>query len=169
MTIRRLHPLDAADFRALRLRALREHPEAFTSSVEEALRRPLEDAAQRLAPDSEDQFWGAFNGEMLVGMVGLHREPREKTRHKALVVAMYVAPEHARRGIGKALLHAVVAQARADGLESLTLTVTVGNHGAERLYTGMGFVSYGIEPRAIQVQGQCFGKNLMQLDLLAQG
>jgi hypothetical protein len=38
MNIRRLLSTDAADFRALRLRALREHPEAFTSSFEEASR-----------------------------------------------------------------------------------------------------------------------------------
>lgn len=165
MTIRRLHIADARDFRALRLRALREHPEAFTSSFEEAVHRPLEDSVRRLAPDADERFWGAFDGEMLVGMVGLHPEQSAKTRHKAKVVAMYVAPEHTRRGIGKALLHALVAQARTDGLESLTLTVTAGNHEAERLYADVGFVSFGIEPRAIKVQNQCYGKNHMRLDL----
>ena len=39
--IRLLVPDDAAVYRALRLRALREHPEAFTSSFEEETVRPL--------------------------------------------------------------------------------------------------------------------------------
>lgn len=166
MNIRRLLSTDAAEFRALRLRALREHPEAFTSSFEEATLKPLAESEQRLAPQSNEHFWGAFDGEVLVGMVGLDYEQRMKARHKALVVAMYVAPEQSRRGIGGALLDELVAQARADGLESLTLTVTVGNQGAERLYLDAGFVSFGIEPQAIKVQHQYFGKNQMRLSLM---
>ena len=39
--IRRLMPDDAGEYRTLRLRALREHPDAFTSSFEEEQIRPL--------------------------------------------------------------------------------------------------------------------------------
>ena len=40
--IRLLTDADAARWRDLRLRMLREHPDAFGSSYEEALARPLE-------------------------------------------------------------------------------------------------------------------------------
>jgi hypothetical protein len=62
--IRRLMPDDAGEYRTLRLRALREHPDAFTSSFEEEQIRPLAWAQARLRPDAErphDFFSGRFH------------------------------------------------------------------------------------------------------------
>lgn len=71
MPIRRLTPDDAPAYRALRLRALREHPDAFTSDREDANARPLENSRQRLASASVP-FWGA------------HRDRRQRIGHSAL-------------------------------------------------------------------------------------
>lgn len=166
MQIRRLSPEDAQAFRALRLRALREHPQAFTSSHEEDAQVPLQVTAARL-DSPRHSFWGAFHGQELVGMLGLERETRAKNRHKATVVAMYVAPEAAGRGVGRQLLEALLAQARGERLESLVLTVTEGNDSARRLYERCGFRSFGIEPRAIKLGERAYAKNHMVLDLTA--
>ena len=171
--IRRLTPGDALDYRALRLRAFHDHPEAFTSSYEEEAGKPLSHSQERLAPTSPGWFWGAFVRDpllpagRLVGSVGLDREQRIKNRHKAVVLGMFVAPEQARRGLGRALLDALLIEARASDLELLVLTVTCGNDGAERLYLGAGFASYGIEPGAIKIANRRFGKNHMFLQLRA--
>ena len=58
MPIRRLTPDDAAAYRELRLRALREHPEAFTSDWQTERSRPPEESRQRLASVSVP-FWVA--------------------------------------------------------------------------------------------------------------
>lgn len=165
MHIRRLLPSDAAAHQALRLRALREHPEAFTSSFEEESLKPLASSQQRLEPTSPTCFWGAFVDATLVGQLGLERELRTKGRHKALVLGLYVAPEHARQGIARALLKTLLAAARASELELLVLTVTRGNQAAESLYRDAGFVSYGVEPGAIKVNNQRFDKNHLFLQL----
>ncbi|MEI8030527.1 MAG: GNAT family N-acetyltransferase [Comamonadaceae bacterium] len=167
MQIRRLLSSDATEYRALRLRALHDHPEAFTSCYEEEVLKPLASSEQRLADASPVKFWGAIVDGKLVGTVGLDREQRLKVQHKALVIGMYVAPEYARCGIAHALLHTLLADARASHLELLVLTVTSGNQGAERLYLDAGFVSWGIEPGAIKVQHQRFSKNHMFLQLAA--
>lgn len=164
--IRVLTPADASDYRALRLRMLREHPDAFTSSYEEESQHPLPVTEARLA-SPRVTFWGAFIDGTLRGMVGLDREARAKNRHKATVVGMYVAPEAAGLGLGRALLQALVAQARAEPLTLLVLTVTEGNAKPQRLYEDCGFRSFGIEPKAIQVAGTYFAKNHMALDLTA--
>ena len=163
-TIRLLTPADAASYRTLRLRGLREHPDAFTSSFEEDSRQPLQKAETRLA-SSHTTFWGAFRGQELYGVVGMEREAREKNRHKATVVGMYVAPEASGQRLGARLLDALLAQARSEGLEALVLTVTEGNDTAQRLYERAGFRSFGIEPRAIKVDGRYFAKNHMVLEL----
>lgn len=163
--VRHLTATDAPAFRALRLRALREHPEAFTSSHEEDEKLPLAATEQRLHSSEERRFWGAFGSAALCGIVGLEREQRAKNRHKATIVGMYVAPECAGRGIGSALVDAVLREARTSRLELLVLTVTQGNHAATRLYEQAGFRSFGVEPDAIRVGGRSFAKKHMYLEL----
>lgn len=164
MEIRLLSADDASAYRALRLRALWEYPQAFTSSHAEDEKLPLAATEKRL-DSSHRRFWGAFEDGELVGMVGLDRETRPKNHHKATVVGMYVAHERMGRGIGRALLHALIDDARAWGLELLVLTVTHAESSARRLYERCGFRSFGIEPRAIKVDGHYFAKNHMYLEL----
>jgi RimJ/RimL family protein N-acetyltransferase len=152
--VRRLLPADAPAYRALRLRALLEHADAFTSSHDEDSAKPLAATQQRLAADSGDTVWGAFAGEALIGMIGLGREPRMKIRHKGVVFGMYVAHEHCGRGVGAALLAHLIDEARSDPLlHQLTLTVTATNDGARTLYERAGFAAFGVEPRAVRIGG----------------
>jgi RimJ/RimL family protein N-acetyltransferase len=164
MRIRRLAAPDVPAFRALRLRALKEHPEAFTSSYEEDAAQPPQMTEARLAASSFEA-WGAHEGEVLVGIIGLERERRAKNRHKGTVVGMYVTPEALGQGIGRALLAALVSHARDTGLQSLVLTVTEGNQPAQRLYEAAGFRVFGTEPDAVRVGGRSWAKHHMHLDL----
>jgi ribosomal protein S18 acetylase RimI-like enzyme len=167
--LRRLLPADAAAYRALRLRGLLEHADAFTSSYEEERDKPLATTERRLAPDGDDIVWGAFSGAALAGVIGLGRETRTKNRHKATVFGMYVAPEHCGRGIGAALLSHLIGEARRQpGLLQLVLTVTDTNDGARALYERAGFRSFGVEPRAIRVGSRYHGKIHMILFLTPQ-
>lgn len=168
-TVRLLAPFDASAYRALRLRALREYPEAFTSSDEEEPARPAGWSEERLTADPgkpHDFFLGTFQDEVLLGTVGLQGRYRPKERHNATVVGMFVAPEGARRGLGMALMQDLLARARAlPGLEQVDLTVTEGNGQAQRLYARCGFTVYGVLPHAIKVDGHDHAKVLMTLRL----
>lgn len=166
MSIRPLTPDDTPTYRELRLRALREHPQAFTSDWEDASKRPLEESRQRLA-SAGVTFWGAFDERAaLCGMVGLECSSRAKQWHRGTVVAMYVAREAAGRGLGRDLLRALMLHAKAIGLTDLGLTVTEGNTSALRLYQEAGFTEFGNEPRAIMVEGRPHAKVHMHLHLL---
>lgn len=164
MEIRRLAANDAATFRELRLRGFREHPEAFTTSAEELEALSVGDMAARLAAPHL-KFWGAFDDGKLCGHVGLERETRLKAWHKGTVIGMYVTPDVRGQGVGLRLLQALLPQARSDGILHLVLTVTDGNTGATSLYESCGFRSFGIEPRAIRVDGRFFAKNHMYLEI----
>ena len=165
MQIRRLQVCDALIYRAFRLRALQEHPDAFTSSFEEENVRPLADSEKRLAAEGAEKFWGAFVEGEMAGMVGLDCETRAKCRHQAALVGMYVASEHAGQGLGRALVAAVLQGARASGVELVVLSVTDGNKAACALYTRAGFRTLGVQPDAIRVGGVSFGKQFMYLQL----
>jgi ribosomal protein S18 acetylase RimI-like enzyme len=167
MEIRQLTPSDAPTYRALRLRALREHAEAFSSSHQDDEMQPLSATEKRLLPGDASRFWGVFDEGRLVGAVGLEREQRSKTRHKGKVIGMYVAPEVAGRGVGRALIDRLIAEARLSGIELLVLTVTDGNVPATRLYERAGFHSFGVEPDAIRVDGRGYAKRHMVLEMKA--
>ena len=163
--IRRLEVSDAPVYRALRLRALHEHEDAFTSSFEEENIRPLLDTEKRLQAVEAGKLWGAFVSGNIAGMVGLSLETRIKSRHKGMLVSMYVAPEYTGKGLGLSLVDTVVKDARACGLELVTLTVTDSNQAAIALYKKCGFTALGTEPDAIRVNGVSFGKTHMYLSL----
>jgi ribosomal protein S18 acetylase RimI-like enzyme len=169
LTIRRLGVQDAEAYRSLRLRGLREHPEAFTSSAEEEDGRPLAWSAERLAANTarpHDFFLGAFKDGVLRGAVGLQGRYRAKEQHNATVVGMYVAPELAGQGAGLALMVALVQQARVYlALAQIDLTVTAGNDRALHIYRRCGFTVFGVLDRAIKVQDQYHAKIHMVLRL----
>ncbi|MFN4161207.1 MAG: GNAT family N-acetyltransferase, partial [Stenotrophomonas sp.] len=136
MHIARLQASDAAPYRELMLQAYETAADAFTSTAEERAAEPDAFWTRRIAdPAGMGVAFGAFEAQALVGTVALAFSARPKTRHKAEVVGMYVAPSARGAGVGRALLGAAIAHAgtRA-GLLLLTLTVTEGNEAAQRVY-----------------------------------
>lgn len=163
--IRLLTPADAAAYKALREQALRDAPEAFVSDYATARQRPAAEYAQRFGkPLSGTFFLGAFDVQgRMVGSVGCERSPLVKQRHNASVVAMMVAAQAQRQGMGRALLmHCLALAERVPGLEQLTLMVTASNTHAVRLYERAGFRAWGLQPRAILVNGTAYDKLHMQ-------
>jgi ribosomal protein S18 acetylase RimI-like enzyme len=152
--VRRLKRQDASSYRSLMLEAYELHPDAFTSSVAERASLPLSWWESRVKEDLDpaEMVLGAFQGSRLTGVVGVSFEAREKARHKAHLFGMYVPSASRQSGIGKALVLAVLEQARArKGVKLVQLTVTQGNDAAQGLYERCGFSVFGIEPLAIAV------------------
>lgn len=161
--VRRLCADDFTAWRALRLRALRDHPEAFGSSFDEESARPIDVVRARFdTPPDEGGIFGAHNESgQLIGMAGIMRETGRKMRHKAFIWGMYVTPEARGQGVGEALLGATLAIARAWPVEQVTLMVVTANEGARRLYERLGFAVYGTEPRALRLDDRYLDEHLM--------
>ena len=157
-TIRRLAPPDLGAYKALRDALLAAHPEAFTSDAATERARPADSYRARIGADQTDAAHaghftlGAWQGTRLVGALGCEPDPRIKVRHIAQLIGMMVVADARRAGVGRALLEACIASARAaGGIEMLTLSVTAGNTAALRLYERAGFTRYASLPRAIRV------------------
>jgi GNAT superfamily N-acetyltransferase len=104
MLIRTLTPEDAAAFQTLRLRGLKECPEAFASSYEEEAGTPLEEIERHLKPKTDSAIVGAFREGELVGLTGVQREGMAKLAHKAFIWGVYVAPEARGNGVGSKIV-----------------------------------------------------------------
>jgi RimJ/RimL family protein N-acetyltransferase len=167
MHVVRLQPSDAPQYRELMLEAYELASDSFTSTAGERAAEPESFWVKRIAdPCGLSAAFGAFEGKQLIGTVALEFSAKPKTKHKGLVIGMYTVPAARGNGVGRALLEAIVAHARAkDGLLSLTLTVTEGNEPAVNLYRSFGFKTFGVEPMAIHTPSGFKGKLHMWLPL----
>lgn len=171
LALRELADADLPAYKALRDHALAHHEDAFTSDAATEALRSADSYAARLGrgggnDDASGFTLGAFRGDALVGAITCERDPRSKVRHVGHIVGTMVHADEQRRGVGQALLDALIARASADPeLHQLTLSVTAGNAAAERLYARAGFVRYGTLPRAIRVGGRFLDKHHLVLNL----
>jgi ribosomal protein S18 acetylase RimI-like enzyme len=165
--IRQLKPSDAESYWGLRLEALKQNPEAFASSYEEALQRqnPVEQVAKNLNTEGSYTF-GAFEGKELIGVVTLVQEKASKLQHRANIFAMYVTPKKQGVGAGRALLTEAVHKAKnIEGIEKVNLSVVSTNEKAKKLYASLGFKVFGIEEKALKNQHVYYDEEHMVLFL----
>lgn len=167
MRVAPLAPSHLSEYRELMLRGYAESPDAFTSTAEERAREPDSWWLQRIAdPTGLSAAFGCFDGETLAGTVTVEFSSKPKTRHKAHLIGMFVAPEARGRGAAHLLLEAALDHCKSrGGIASVTLTVTEGNEPAIALYRAAGFRSFGLEPIAILTPEGYRAKVHMQLTL----
>jgi ribosomal protein S18 acetylase RimI-like enzyme len=104
---------------------------------------------------------GEVAGYVRVGRVF----PIAASDHVLMITGIAVDPACQRQGVGRALLDAAVAEARARGARRLTLRVLAHNDGAVRLYEGAGFVVEGVLRGEFFLDGVYVDDLLMALDL----
>lgn len=164
-----IRPLGEADwpaFRQIRLEALREAPEAFSSDYESNRDKPDAEWISRVGPTPDLFVLGAFRDGQIVGLAGFRRENMTKLRHKADVWGVFVSPGARGLGLGRRLMTELISRARAvEGVEQLLLTVVSDNEPARQLYLSLGFTPFGREPRAMRLGDRYLDEDFMILPL----
>jgi ribosomal protein S18 acetylase RimI-like enzyme len=143
-SVRSFNPSEWPIYKALRLRALEESPNAFGSTLALEIERPDTAWNERLknaASSGQDcVFLAEFEGTPS-GLVWAKADPNElSTVH---ILPMWVAPNARGRGIGDKLLRAAILWAKQYGASFVKLGATCGNTPAIRLYQRAGFVEIG--------------------------
>ena len=165
-----LSEANAPQYKAVMLHAYEYAADAFTSTPEERAREPDAWWVKRIAdPQSLTIAFGAFAGTDIVGTLALEFSAKPKTRHKALVVGMYVMPVWRGNGLARALLQAAIAHCVARGdISVMQLEVTQGNEPATKLYEQLGFSPFGLEPMAVLTPSGFKAKIHMWLSLVGR-
>jgi ribosomal protein S18 acetylase RimI-like enzyme len=163
LSIRILDAKDAESFQALRLKGLRNAPEAFGSSYEEEVDLPMDEIRRRLG-NRPNAVFGGFAESSLVGVAGFAGNPKLKQRHKGLLWGVYVDPQWRGHQLGKRLTQAVIDHARHHA-DVLHATVMASNISARTLYLGLGFTVFGIEEDALRIGDKSYVDELLRLDL----
>ncbi|WP_410501832.1 N-acetyltransferase [Exiguobacterium acetylicum] len=161
MEIRQLTAKDATLYKALRLEALRNHPEAFGSDYEAEKDRPIEQYAKRFESEQASTFGVLHEGE-LVGIVTVVCLEPVKMKHRANLFAMYVTPRIRKQQVGRRLVQEALRILEKQPLiEQVHLSVVRTNEAAKALYQSLGFQSYAIEPRALKIGDTYHDEELM--------
>ncbi len=166
MEFRRLSAADAEAFRRVRLHGLQESPQAFSADYELSAMQPVEHFASRLQDEVDTFVLGAFVDGQLVGVGGFYREDGPKLRHKGVIWGVYVMPGHRSGGLGRRLISEIIANAaQAPDIQQINITVTAANERARQLYHAMGFEPWGLERRALWIDGQYYDDEHMVMFL----
>jgi len=134
---------DAAAYNDFFRQGTLAHPDSLRISAADIAAAPFQTGPSErgctLLARSADGQWQ--------GVVTVERESgREKRRHIAWVLRMYVRADASGRGVGRALLRAAVAKGRElPGVAKLNLTVAAHNTRAVALYESEGFRSFARE------------------------
>lgn len=157
-TIRRLTRHDFDAYLAIRLEALRNHPESYGTSPESFAARPREEIENFL---SVRALFGVVTaaGE-LAGIVLYDRDSGERESHRGWLIQVYVKPAMRGTGAALALMEAAVAHARTEVIQ-VHLMVGAHNAPAIRLYEKAGFKTYGTDPRCLLVNGRYIDEHMM--------
>jgi RimJ/RimL family protein N-acetyltransferase len=142
--IRRVRAGEAAQLRALRLRALGDSPHAFYSSLEDEEAKPLEEwerQAEALAESPDEAMFVAVCGDEWLGMAGGFRHPKKPETVTGW--AGWVDPRMRARGLGLALVGAVADWAGTLGASHLEVAVAEGNEPAKAFLERAGFSPTG--------------------------
>lgn len=97
-----------------------------------------------------NEYSVAMVGARLVGYAGLRAPERGR---EADVQTIAVAEDARGRGIGRALMERMLAQARARGMREVFLEVRADNPVAQGLYRSLGFTQLGVRAGYYQPEG----------------
>lgn len=146
ITVRAMTKDDLATWRALRLDGIRRYPNAFLAEESEAQSIPEDVDLRQLFSGMR---FGAFDGNICVGIAGLNRASIARARHRAEVGPFYVIPQAQGTGAAQALIQAIKDHAQSLNIWQLDLTVAETNQKAIAFYERAGFVRMGRIPNAI--------------------
>jgi cyclohexyl-isocyanide hydratase len=163
MEVKEIPASDIAAYQAFFLRGLVEDEANFRISPDDEKDAPFPTLG---TPDSFTL--GAYEDQRLAGIVSFQREGRDraKLRHKGLLFRMYVDPQFRGKGVGQALIKALLGRVVMLGdVEQINLTVVSNNPVAKKLYEKFGFVSFSVEKNALKWKGHYYTEEQMVLFL----
>lgn len=138
--VRAVRPDEWESLKSVRLRALRDSPDAFCTTYVEAAAFGDDVWIDRAGVESESMSFIAVDGEEFVGLaVGVMCNDGVLD-----VVSVWVDPQHRGAGIAQRLMSAIEDWGTALGATVARLDVEAENERAGKFYARLGYASTGV-------------------------
>jgi GNAT superfamily N-acetyltransferase len=141
VSVRQVMPDDWASYRTVRLAALTDTPEAFSSTLEREQSFTEEVWRTRLATAASFLAWRADRPVGTLSVLDYDPSHGHEYAGASHLVAMWVEPQERGLGVADELITAALAQVREAGAPALVLWVFEANERARAFYRRMGFRS----------------------------
>lgn len=153
ITIRAITAEELPAWWELRLRGLRDHPDAFGADYAASAERGpgyLEAAAR---DGGVNRLFGAVTADgRIVSQARVYREGG-KRRHIAVIWGVHTDRDWRGKGLSRALIRLTIEHCRSfPGIRQVHISVNAENAPALAVYEEAGFVAWGREPRALQTE-----------------
>ncbi len=155
--IRQLTDNDVSAYRHIRLQMLNNHPEAYADSYKETKRQGDDFFLHRI---NNGAIFAAFDKNEIVATTGFFVPKGEQLQHKSMIWGVYVKPEFRGQGISYDLLQEILTHL-PESISLVQLCVVEGNEAAENTYVKAGFEPWGLEEKAICVDGRFYNEKHM--------
>jgi len=145
ISIRRIRSDDTSLFRDVRLRAMKDSPDAFGATYDSALQRTEDswrDQVAQAAAGSLRNTLLAFDGTRCIGLASLYRE---QDAPEGEILQMWVEPGFRGTGTAARLVSELLEWAQTVGIHTVGLAVATTNETARRFYEKCGFRLTGEE------------------------
>lgn len=156
---------DLDDFWSLRLKALRDHPEAYGGDYDASRASGPLYVQRGFFEGGINRIFAAFTADgSLIAQAGVYSESGKRS-HIAHVVSVYTHPDHRGKGLATRLVQTCIDHLQeCDEITSIRISVNSNNQPALRCYTNLGFVAWGEEPDAMRTSdGSCHNETHMVL------
>lgn len=164
-TVRRFSADEWRVYRALRLHALRDAPDAFGSTLAREEAFPDDEWVQRLERGAGSPLEFPLlveDAERPIGLAWVRIDPTDDDIIAELF-QVWVDPTYRRRGVGRLIVESALDWARSTGKRQMMLSVAIGPGSALEFYRQLGFIEMG-EPVPLR-SGSHSRKQLMVRDL----
>lgn len=155
--IRQLNDDDVSGYRYIRLEMLKNHPEAYADSYNNTRKKNDDFFLYRI---NNGAIFAAFDNNEIIATTGFFMQPHDNAKHKAMIWGVYVKPEYRGQGLSYDLLVEAIKNL-PDTAKLVQLCVVEGNEAAQSTYEKAGFKIWGIEERAICVDGRYYDEKHM--------
>lgn len=146
-TIRRISKGEWTLYREMRLAALADAPDAFSTTYESAAMRSQESWASQADASAEGSSrftFFAFADEMPVGLAALYRD--ENIANRGELIQVWISPSQRGSGIADELIYFILRCAQENKFDAIFAEVIVTNARAIKFYRKHGFELNGSPP-----------------------
>lgn len=151
--VRPIGPDDLGAWWDLRLRSLRDHPDAFGADYASTVERGSDYLHAGLVDGAVERLFAAFAPDgSLVAQLRTVADTGKRS-HIAMIISVATDPRHRGLGLQKALIRMAIDHCRSfPEIRQVHISVNAENAPALAVYEGAGFVAWGREPRALRTE-----------------